>query len=121
MAYVYIVMCSDTTLYTGITKDICHRMKTHLAGGREGAKYTRSHKVEKLLSLWYCTEYSHAAKLEYAIKKTLTRAQKLELIENPHLLAEYFPSLAEYDYTPLSSVTLEDCVEGRVRVAADEG
>ena len=121
MAYVYIVMCSDTTLYTGITKDIRHRMKTHLAGGREGAKYTRSHKIEKLLSLWYCDEYSHAAKLEYAIKKTLTRAQKLELIENPLLLAEFFPTLTEYEYTHMPSVTLEDCVEGRVTAAKTEG
>ncbi len=114
MAYVYIVKCSDGTLYTGITKDIQKRMKTHLSGGRDGAKYTKSHKIEQLLTLWYCEEYNHAAKLEYAVKKTLTRAEKLALVENPHLLYEVFPKLSLYEYTLIPSVTLEDCIEGRV-------
>ena len=38
-AYMYVVQCSDGTLYTGYTTDIDSRLKPHNAG--KGAKYTR--------------------------------------------------------------------------------
>jgi putative endonuclease len=37
--YVYIVECSDGTLYTGYTTDVERRLREHNAS--EGAKYTR--------------------------------------------------------------------------------
>ncbi|WP_182022837.1 GIY-YIG nuclease family protein [Haloquadratum walsbyi] len=37
--YVYIVECSDESLYTGYTTDVERRVREHNAG--EGAKYTR--------------------------------------------------------------------------------
>jgi putative endonuclease len=38
--FVYIVRCSDGTLYTGITKDVARRCQQHNAG--TASRYTRS-------------------------------------------------------------------------------
>ncbi len=40
MWFVYILECSDGTLYTGYTNDVDARVKKHNAG--KGAKYTKS-------------------------------------------------------------------------------
>lgn len=79
MCYVYILECSDSTLYTGWTTDIQRRLKTHLSG--QGAKYTRCRLPVKLV---YFEEYHDkisAQKREYAIKK-LSRKEKLDLIQS---------------------------------------
>ncbi len=110
MAYVYIVECEDGTLYTGITKDIKKRMKTHLEGGPSGAKYTKSHKVRSVAALWTVEDYNAAAKLEYAIKKRLTRAQKLELIANPETLCDVFPDLSEFGFEYQHGADLEKII-----------
>ena len=41
MYYLYILRCSDNSLYTGITNDLEHRLKVHLSG--KGSKYVRAH------------------------------------------------------------------------------
>lgn len=76
--YVYILRCSDDTLYTGWTTDLRHRVATHNSG--KGAKYTRSRRPVELV---YYEEYDdkiEAQRRERAIKK-LTRAEKEKLIE----------------------------------------
>ena len=45
--YVYIVRCSDGSLYTGITKDVEARVSMHNAG--RGAKYTRARRPVELV------------------------------------------------------------------------
>jgi putative endonuclease len=79
MAYfVYILKCSDDTLYTGITTDLKRRVDEH-NNSDKGAKYT---KLRRPVSLMYSEESedrSSASKREYAIKK-LSRLKKLELI-----------------------------------------
>ena len=77
MCYVYILRCSDKTLYTGWTNDLEKRIEKHNSG--EGAKYTRGRTPCKLV---YFEEYEtkiEATKREYAIKK-LTRDEKKKLI-----------------------------------------
>lgn len=77
--FVYIVICSDDTLYTGITTDIDRRILEH-NGSDKGAKYTRTRQP---VSLVYQEEYpdrSSASKREYEIKNRMSRAQKIELI-----------------------------------------
>jgi len=79
MYYVYILMCADGTLYTGITTELVRRVDEH-NGSEKGAKYTR---VRRPVSLVYSEEYpdrSSASKREYEIKKKMSRAQKLKLI-----------------------------------------
>ena len=76
--FVYIVKCSDGTLYTGWTNDVEARIKAH--NNKTGAKYTKSRTPVELV---YTEEFEtkvEAMKREYAIKK-LTKAQKLKLIQ----------------------------------------
>ena len=78
--YLYILKTISDTLYCGITPDLKKRYKMHLEG--KGARYTRSHKPEKIVYADIFDNKSLASKEEYRIKKTLKRTQKLELIEN---------------------------------------
>lgn len=47
MNYVYILSCSDNTLYTGWTNDLERRINVHSSG--KGAKYTRGRLPVKLV------------------------------------------------------------------------
>ena len=76
--YVYILRCSDGTLYTGSTDDVVRRLAVHNSG--KGAKYTRGRTPVEVVYWEGCESYSAALKREYAIKQ-LTRQQKLKLIE----------------------------------------
>ncbi len=76
-AYVYILRCSDGSLYTGWTNDPEHRLAVHNAG--RGAKYTRSRLPVELVRLEEYNSREEAMKREAALKK-LSRKEKLELI-----------------------------------------
>lgn len=103
MYYVYVLECSNGSLYTGLTNDLPHRMMLHASG--KGAKYTRSFPPRRLAMLWQCADKTAAARLEYAFK-TLPRAQKCALMTAPCHLNDLFPDIAESDYLPLPHVTL---------------
>lgn len=77
--HVYILQCADTTLYTGIAKDLQRRIQQHNGEQGGGPKYTRGRRPVRLL--WYDEVPHRAAALqrEAAIKK-LSRSQKLRLI-----------------------------------------
>lgn len=75
---VYIILCSDNTLYTGITTDIDRRLREHAAG--TGAKYFRGRRPEKLFYLEGGHDRSNAGKREIEIKK-MKRADKCLLAE----------------------------------------
>jgi putative endonuclease len=74
--YVYILLCCDGSFYTGCTKDLDARTKLHQNGN--GAKYTKSHKPERLAYVELFDSRSKALKREREIKK-LTHQQKLDL------------------------------------------
>jgi putative endonuclease len=76
--YVYILECSDKSLYTGSTNNIEKRIKEHNSS-RAGAKYTRGRRPVKLVHIESCSTSSVALKRESKIKK-LSRAKKLLLI-----------------------------------------
>ena len=76
--YVYIVMCSDNTLYTGYTVDVDKRMIAHNNG--TGAKYTRARLPVALKYIEMFDSKSDAMKREYEIKQ-LTRSEKFKLME----------------------------------------
>lgn len=81
--YIYILECSDGTLYTGYTNDLNKRLATHNEG--KGAKYTKSRlPVKRVYEEMYDTK-SDAMKREYAIKQ-LSRLQKLKLIQGGNIL-----------------------------------
>lgn len=70
---VYIILCSDDTLYTGITTDIERRLNEHAQG--RGAKYFRGRAPKELLYLESSHDRSSASKRELAIK-ALKRSEK---------------------------------------------
>ncbi len=76
--YVYIVECSDKTLYTGWTSNIEKRIQEHNSG-KDGAKYTRARRPVKLAYVESFSSLSGALKREVRIKR-LSRAEKLVLI-----------------------------------------
>ncbi len=77
--FVYIVRCEDDTLYTGITTDLQRRLQEH-NGPDKGAKYTRVRQPVTLVYHESHPDRSAASKREYAIKKRMSRAEKLSLI-----------------------------------------
>lgn len=76
--FVYILECSDNSLYTGITTNIEKRLNEHNTSPK-GAKYTKARRPVKLVYQEPAQDRSAASKREYAIKK-LTKTKKLELI-----------------------------------------
>ena len=68
--FVYIVECSDGTLYCGITCDMDRRINEHNGLQPGGAKYTRSRRPVRLVSSAIFENRSEASRAEYKIKKT---------------------------------------------------
>jgi putative endonuclease len=81
---VYMIRCSDGSLYTGITTDIKRRLKEH--NSNEGARYTRGRTPIRLVYLEECSGQSHASKREIEIKK-MSRNKKWVLIKRKPLVA----------------------------------
>ena len=78
MFYVYILLCTDGSLYTGIAKDVEKRFAMHLDG--TGAKYTRSHTPEKVVYREAKRTKGAALSREAAIKR-LSKADKAAIIK----------------------------------------
>lgn len=78
--YVYILRCSDNSLYTGITTDVERRFQEHLADKVKGAKYTKTHKPVSVEAYFKKENRSAASKTEYKIKQ-MTKSEKEELIK----------------------------------------
>ncbi|MAZ30428.1 endonuclease [bacterium] len=78
--YVYMVRCSDNTLYTGITTDVERRVAEHNgeANGK-GAKYTAARRPVTLVYTKRTKDKSKASQEEYRLR-TLSRSQKELLI-----------------------------------------
>lgn len=65
--YVYLIECTDGSLYTGITVDLAARFKAHQEG--RGARYMRLHPPLRLLAAQAHPDRSAASKAEYRIKR----------------------------------------------------
>lgn len=76
--FVYILKCSDDSLYTGITTDVVRRLDEH-NNSIKGAKYTKIRRPVELIYQEELDDRSSASKREYEIKR-LRREKKLELI-----------------------------------------
>lgn len=89
---VYILRCSDHSLYTGIAADLKKRMNEHFSGCGRAAKYTRSHPPRALAAAWMTGDRRTASRLEYELKR-LSKLQKESLVAGGAL--EFFvdPSL----------------------------
>lgn len=76
MYYVYLLLCADDTIYTGITTDVKRRLEEHKSG--KGGNYTRAKKALRIIYQEVHKDRSSASKREAAIKK-LPRSAKLLL------------------------------------------
>lgn len=85
--HVYIILCSDNTLYTGITTDLQRRFGQHVSG--RGAKYFRGRKPLKVIYQEGGHTRSTAGTRELEIK-ALARSEKQILISSS--MNEFFNS-----------------------------
>jgi len=76
--YVYVLRCSDDSLYTGYTTDVERRVAEHDVG--DGAKYTRGRTPVALVHVEEFDSKSAAMRREHEIKE-FSRARKERLVE----------------------------------------
>jgi putative endonuclease len=91
---VYLVRCSDESLYCGITNDLKNRLKDHNSG--KGAKYTRSRIPVKRVAVSPEMAKNDALKLEYRIKRLPTDKKINALIRK-----ENTTTISKRDLQPL--------------------
>lgn len=77
--YVYLLRCSDNSLYAGVTTDITRRIKEHNKSNTLGAKYTRVRRPVSLAYLANAADRQEACKQEYKIRK-LAKTKKEKLV-----------------------------------------
>ena len=79
--HVYMILCTDDSLYTGISNDVERRFSQHAA--RRGAKYFRGRLPERLVYLESGHNRSTASRREAVIKR-MRRSEKERLIRSKH-------------------------------------
>ena len=109
MYYVYMLLCSDDSLYTGITPNLQRRMRQHLGQLKGGARYTALRPPKALAALWSAPDRAIASKAEYAIKH-LSSEKKRQLVANPQLLHELLNREEPLPLTCMECPTLQDLI-----------
>jgi len=79
MYFVYMIECSDGSIYTGITNDLERRFREHKE--KKGGHYTSSHGAKKAIYTEEVPTKSAALKKEAQIK-SLKRTDKLKLADS---------------------------------------
>jgi putative endonuclease len=82
------ILCTDDTLYTGITIDVARRFSQH--ADKQGAKYFRGRQPKQLVYVETGHDRSTASKREIVIKK-LPRLEKFRLLASEINKAGDFP------------------------------
>ena len=82
MAFVYLLRCSDGSLYCGWTVDLERRLARHAAG--RASRYTASRRPVAPAAAWELPTRTDARRLEARVKR-LTRLQKLALLDGAPL------------------------------------
>jgi putative endonuclease len=85
---IYMILCSDKSLYTGITNNLTRRFNQHC--NNQGAKYFRGRRALKVVYVEGGHSRSSASKREFAIKK-------LKLTEKLSLIASQANSISDYE------------------------
>jgi putative endonuclease len=87
--FLYLIECSDGSLYTGIATDVEARFEKHLNG--TGARYTRSRKPVRVLVSFELEGRSQASRAEYWVKR-LSATEKWSLISGERTLESVIPA-----------------------------
>jgi putative endonuclease len=77
MYFVYLLECTDGSLYTGVTTDVARRFKEHQLG--IGSHFTRAKGAKRVVYTEEHPDRSSAQKREAEIKK-FPRVKKLALL-----------------------------------------
>jgi putative endonuclease len=77
--FVYILQCSDGTLYIGTTNNLEKRLIAHNTS-KYGAHYTKIRRPVALVYSENCKTRGNALRREFVLKK-LTRKEKLNVID----------------------------------------
>ncbi|KXU89230.1 excinuclease ABC subunit C [Paraburkholderia monticola] len=89
--FLYLLECSDGSVYTGIATDVAARFDKHVSG--TGARYTRSRKPVRILASFELADRSSASSAEYWVKR-LAPADKRALAAGGLTLQSVLPVVA---------------------------
>src|ERR1700761_1716450 len=101
--FLYLLECSDGSVYTGIATDVQARFDKHLSGA--GARYTRSRKPVRVLVSFELADRSRASSAEYWVKR-LSPAEKWALAGGLRTLESVMP-VAEAEPEPVAVDEIE--------------
>ena len=87
--FLYLLECSDGSVYTGIAVDVQARFDQHLSGA--GARYTRSRKPVQVLASFELADRSSASRAEYWVKR-LAPGEKRALAAGMRTLDSVVPA-----------------------------
>ena len=94
--YVYILLCSDSTYYTGMTNDLERRLTQHKSGHKKES-YTATRLPVKLVWSLPCENPKEAIKIEKQIKGWSQRKKKALIDENWEDLIEFSKNYTQND------------------------
>ena len=77
MYYLYILRCSDNSLYCGQTKDLQKRIQEHNFDNVKSAKYTKGKRPVKLVYFEKYKTINEVLKREFEIKKLTKEKQEV--------------------------------------------
>lgn len=83
MYFVYLLLCKDNSIYTGITTNVSRRFLEHK--NKAGGHYTAAHKAKKIIYAENLPSRSQALKREAEIKRW-RRSKKLDLVKFKKLI-----------------------------------
>ncbi len=98
--YLYLLLCADDSLYTGVTRDLKRRLHEH-NHTRRGARYTRGRRPVRVVYCETAPSRAAACRREYAIKQ-LTPQQKLALLHDSTAADLIADLLAHHDNHPIN-------------------
>lgn len=84
MYFIYLLRCSDNSLYCGQTKDLERRIKEHNSPDSK-SKYTRTRRPVKLIYFEKYKTLNEVLKREFEIKK-MRKKEKEALIRKNYIL-----------------------------------
>jgi len=98
--WVYFLRVRDGALYCGITSNLERRLRQH-ASGKLGARYTKSRRPVVMVGCWLVASGRGTAQRVESLLKSLTRQQKLRLVDNPELITVFCSAILPKDDMPV--------------------
>ena len=90
---IYLLRCSDDSLYAGIATDVARRLSEH-EDGKLGAKYLRGRGPLTLVFQQAVGDRSRASRVEHHIKR-LSKQEKEAFIRSPEVFRTHVQALAD--------------------------